>query len=450
MRRSSVRFRLTLWYLSALGLGISLFGSLVWIEMRQQLTRNREEGLDSRLGALGQFLDFEARANDLAAIQEEAREYSTGLPPGHGLRLSDLAGRVVFEKRASTGDLLIRTKLVTARGMQFHVELSAPLDDFHRTLSILRWVLILSLPLVLVVAGGMGWWLAGRALGPVDAMTKEARSLQTRDLSARISVPATGDELQRLAESWNELLGRIETSVRTVTRFTADAAHELRTPLAVIRTSAELALRHERSPERYRTTLQSVQRETESMTELVEQLLLLAREDSGQWQFRFDAIRAGEVLRSLQESLAAAAEAKRIYLKWSLPSTEPLIWGDAEAIRRLVLVLVDNALKYTPDGGAVTVRLVSTAGSAVIEVEDTGAGIETQHVPHIFERFYRADPARTAGNGAGLGLAIAQTIADAHKARIEVASTFGKGTLVRVLLPALNAQHAPGDSGVHA
>jgi len=296
----------------------------------------------------------------------------------------------------------------------------------------------------------MGWWLAGRALGPVDAMTKEARSLQTRDLSARISVPATGDELQRLAESWNELLGRIETSVRTVTRFTADAAHELRTPLAVIRTSAELALRHERSRERYRTTLQSVQRETESMTELVEQLLLLAREDSGQWQFRFDAIRAGEVLRSLQESLAAAAEAKRIYLKWSLPSTEPLIWGDAEAIRRLVLVLVDNALKYTPDGGAVTVRLVSTAGSAVIEVEDTGAGIETQHVPHIFERFYRADPARTAGNGAGLGLAIAQTIADAHKARIEVASTFGKGTLVRVLLPALNAQHAPGDSGVHA
>lgn len=450
MKWRSVRFRLTLWYLSALSLGIVLFGSLVWFEMRQQLLRNSEEGLDRRLVALGQFLELEALDDDLAAIQEEAREYSTGMPEGHGLRLFDETGQLVFEKLATASDALVRKQAITARGLRFEAELSAPLDDFYRTLGILRWVVVLSLPVVLVVAGGMGWWLAGRALKPVDAMTKEARAIQASDLSGRISVPATGDELQRLAESWNELLGRIEASVRTVTRFTADAAHELRTPLAVIRTSAEVALRHERSAEQYRNTLQSVQRETESMSDLVEQLLLLAREDSGQWQFRFDAIRVGDVLRSLEMPLAAAAEARRICLTWSLPVKEPLVWGDAEAIRRLVLILVDNALKLTAQGGMVIVRLAGMADSTSIEVEDNGAGIESRHLPHIFERFYRADPARTAGSGTGLGLPIARTITDAHHGRIEVTSQPGRGTLARVVLPSMRAQDVVDPSSAHA
>jgi len=450
MRWRSVRFRLTLWYLSALSLGIVLFGSLVWFEMRQQLLRNPEEGLDRRLDALGQFLGLEALDDNLAAIQEEAREYSTGMPEGHGLRLFDESGELVFERLSTASDALVRKQMITARGLRFEAELSAPLDDFYRTLGILRWVVVLSLPVVLVVAGGMGWWLAGRALKPVDAMTRAARAIQASDLSGRISEPATGDELQRSAESWNELLGRIEASVRTVTRFTADAAHELRVPLAVIRTSAELALRHERSAEQYRSTLQSVQRETEAMSELVEQLLLLAREDSGQWQFRFDAIRIGDVLRSLEMPLAAAAEARRNSLTWSLPAQEPLVWGDAEAIRRLVLILVDNALKYTPQGGTVAVRLAGMADSACIEVEDNGAGIEPQHLPHIFERFYRADPARTAGSGTGLGLSIARTITDAHHGRIEVTSQPEKGTLARVVLPVMSAQDAGVPSSAHA
>lgn len=450
MKRSAVRFRLTLWYLTALSLGILAFGALVWFETRQQLLQNREEALDRRLGALGEFLGFEARTNDWAAILQEAREYSAGLPPGHGLRLLDLSGRAVFEKSPGTDHVLTRRRLMSARGIQFQAELSMPLDDFHRTLATLRWVLILPLPFVLVLAGGMGWWLAGRALQPVDAMTQQARAIQARDLSRRISVPKTGDELQRLAESWNELLGRIETAMNAVTRFTADAAHELRTPLAVIRTTSELALRHQRSAVQYREYLQCVLRETELMSGLVERLLLLAREDAGQWQFDFDAIRTGDILRALQDPLAAAAQQKQITVLWSLPPEEPLVWADAEAVRRLVLILADNALKFTPAGGSVGIRLSPAGGAATIEVEDDGVGIEPRHLPHIFERFYRADSARTAGSGAGHGLAIARTITDAHQAQIDVSSTPGKGTLVCVRFPVMSADRTPTPSAARA
>ncbi len=418
--------------------------------MHEQLLKNRYEGVDKRLVALGDFLEREARDNDLNAIREEAREYSTGLPTGQGLMVFDGQGRLIYQRAPSSGELLVRRRTVQARGMRFEIQLSVPLDDFYRTLSILRGVLLISLPVVLLVAGGMGWWLAGRALDPVDSMTKEARAISARDLSARLALPGTGDELQRLGEAWNELLARIETSVQTVTRFTADAAHELRTPLAVIRTTSELALRHERSPESYRKTLGSIHSETESMTDLVEQLLLLAREDSGQWQFRFDAIRIGDTLRPLREALAPAAEKEGISLSWILPATEPLVWADEGAIRRVVMILVDNALKNTDLGGQVTVRLSGGPEAAILEVEDNGSGISTEHLPHVFERFYRADSARTAGSGAGLGLSIAKTILSAHQGGIVLSSSAGVGTLVTVSIPGVSSAPAVTESTIHA
>jgi heavy metal sensor kinase len=440
MRRGSIRFRLTLWYVSALSLGMALFGALVWVEMRRQLLENREREVDRRLAALGQFLEYEARANDLEAIREEAREYSSGLPPGQGLRLWDKAGEMVFERAGARGEVLARRQRVKARGMEFEAEMSIPLEDYFRTLSMLGWVLVAALPVVVGLAGGMGWWLAGRALKPVAAMTEQARRIQARDLSARIAAPETGDELERLARAWNELLERIETSVRAVTRFTADAAHELRTPLAVIRTTAELALRQERGAEQYRRALESIEQEATSMTELVEQLLLLARDDSGQWQYRFDAIRLGDTLRALKVALEPAAEKKGITLEWELPEREPLVWGDAEALRRVVLILVDNALKYCERGARVKVRLRGEEQAAEIEVSDNGPGIGAEDLPHVCERFYRADKARTAGGGAGLGLAIAKTIVEAHGGTIGVTAAPGRGTTVRVRAPVMAAQ----------
>jgi heavy metal sensor kinase len=439
-----------MWYLTALSAGIAVFGLSVWGTMRVQLTRNREEGLDRRLIALAQFLEKEALGDTVAAIQEEAREYSTGLPEGHGLRVYAKDGTLLYSHPGSAAEVLTRRMPVIVRGMEFELELTAPLDDFYRTLSELQQVLILLLPAVVLLAGGMGWWLAGLALRPVDAMTQEARAIEATNLGARLTLPGTGDELQRLAEAWNALLARIEASVKTVTRFTSDAAHELRTPLAVIRTTSELALRQDRSPEDYRKTMASILRETESMSELVEQLLLLAREDSGQWQFRFDAIRVGDAVRTLKESLEPLARNAGTRITWKLPAEEPLVWADESALRRMLLILVDNAMKYSGPEGRIEVRLLAEQGETVLEVQDDGPGISPEHLPHIFERFYRADPARTAGEGAGLGLAIAQAIVEAHRGRIEVRSRPGQGTLARVTIPAVGSLPVSGAHLVHS
>ena len=416
---------------------MAVFGGGTWLVLREVLLANREKGLDQRLLALEQFIEHEARGGDVAAIREEAREYATGLPAGHGLRVWDSTGRLLFERKAAGGKLFDRRSEFTARGHKVVAELSIPLEDFYKILSVLGWVMIGLFPVVFAIAAMGGWWLAHRALSPVDKMTREARSINARDLKARLSVPCTGDELQRLAEAWNELLSRIESSVHGVTRFTADAAHELRTPVAVIRASADLAVRQERTPDSYRQTLRKIQHESERMTELLDQLLLLARGDAAQWQFRFDAVLVGTVIEQLKEVVSPLAESKKIFLEWNVPKQAGLVWADESAIRRLVLILADNALKFTPAGGRVSVRLEIHSERCVLEVQDTGCGIAPDHLPHVFERFYRADPARTAGEGAGLGLAIARTIVEAHQGTIEATPAPGSGTVIRVVLPSV-------------
>lgn len=433
--RRSVRFQLTLWYLAVLVGGLILFATGTWFMLRQNLLENRVRSLDQRLAALGAFLSRESRGDDLPAVREEAREYSTGLQEGHGLRVTQPDGTLIFEKNPAEGDALHRQMRVDVRGYAIDVELILPLSEFHRTLSTLAWVMITAFPLVIGVAVLGGWWLARRALRPVGVMTADARAINASDLGARLSVPDTGDELQDLAESWNEMLGRIEASVRSVSRFTADAAHELRTPVTVIRTSAELALRHRRTPESYEQTLNSIQSETEEMTELLERLLLLARGDAGQWHFDLEMVFADDVLRRLRTVISSLAESKGIHLDFQLPEQSAAIWGDESAIRRLVMILADNAIKYTPPGGRVSVALRDENATCIMEVTDSGCGIAAEQLPYVFDRFYRADPARTAGMGVGLGLAIARTIVEAHHGRIEVTSTSGRGSSFRVLLP---------------
>jgi heavy metal sensor kinase len=444
----SIRLRLTLWYMAVLAGGMMLFGAGTWLTLREVLLGNGYRELDQSLNALTDFLTLEARGNAISDLHEEAREYSTGLPKGHGLVLRQPDGSPVFAKPAAPGPVLERSKEVRVRGHSLELELRVPLTDFYRTLSTLARVMISVLPMVLGIAIVGGWWLAKRALAPVGDMTEEAQSLNASDLSARLSVPPTRDELQRLAEAWNELLGRIEASVRSVTRFTADAAHELRTPVTVIRTSAELALRHPRTPESYQQTLQSIQQETEEMTELLERLLLLARGDAGQWRIQLDTIFADDLLRSLRPAISSLADSKQIAVNLVFPTEPAMIWADESAIRRLMMILFDNAVKYTPPGGQIFIRLKTAGPTCVVEVEDSGCGIPSEDLPYVFERFYRSDPARTPGMGVGLGLAIARAIVDAHQGSIEVSSEVRKGSIFRVCLPCARPLLA-GHEGLH-
>jgi two-component system heavy metal sensor histidine kinase CusS len=383
------------------------------------------------------FLSKEARGNDLPAVREEAREYSSGLPEGQSLRLWDNNQRLLLDVKGASGRNQRLRRVLVIRGNPVVVELTLPSEDVYQTLSTLEWIMVGLLPLVLAIAVSGGWWLARRALKPVGSMTHEARSIKSADFKARLSVPSTHDELQELAEAWNELLGRIEEAVSTVTRFTADAAHELRTPVTVVRTAAELALRHPRSSESHRQTLEVIQQETEQMTELIEQLLVLARGDAGQWQFQFDSVFPDAVLRHLQKTISSLAESKGIRVDWVVPDQPPMIRGDESALRRLIMILADNAVKFTPSGGRITVRLVALESECAIEVSNTGLGILPKDLPHIFERFYRGDRARTPGTGIGLGLAIARTIVEAHAGRIEAISTVQAGTTFRAVFPAI-------------
>jgi two-component system, OmpR family, heavy metal sensor histidine kinase CusS len=325
-------------------------------------------------------------------------------------------------------------------GVFYQLTLGTDLFFSAQILSRLWLLMILSLPLVLLLAGGAGYWISGRALAPVSGIIADARSIDSSHLSDRIDVPATGDEVQQLAETMNGMLARIEDSFRQIRHFTANASHELRTPLAIIRTTAEVALlsggRSTREP------LERILREAERNTLLLEDLLQLARADA---EAGGQTARAQHKPVDLRVSLAAACsdiqaivEAQGLSLRLS-PTPAPVYCpGDADQLRRLWLILLDNAVKYNSPGGTILATAGSNAnGAPFVEVADTGIGIAPEHYARIFERFYRVDKARSRTHGGtGLGLAIARHIATSHGATIEVASEPGRGARFTVLFRA--------------
>jgi heavy metal sensor kinase len=305
-----------------------------------------------------------------------------------------------------------------------------PLDETRAVMNDFRKLLLLLIPAVLIVSCLGGYWLSSRALRPVDAITMVAGAITLRNLSQRIALPNTGDELQRMAETWNQALERLEDSVKRIRQFTSDASHELRTPLALIRATAELALRKDRDSEGYRTSLRQIEEEAWRMTELTESLLTLARADANSLSFAMKPTDIAEVAHSVARQNAAIAEQRGIALRdGDGGSGGPIeVNADPSGIRRLLLILVDNALRHTPSGGTVTVAAAGDPDGVTLSVEDTGEGITADALPHVFERFYCADAARSSGSGFGLGLSIAQAIAQAHGSSIEVKSSPEAGT----------------------
>jgi len=305
----------------------------------------------------------------------------------------------------------------------------------------------------LVLAGSGGWLLARRALRPVDQMTMTARRIEAEHLAQRLEGAEVNDELGRLARTLNEMLARLEAAFAQVRRFSADASHELKTPLTVLRGEVEVALRNPRDPVEYRRVLTSVLEEVESMTVLVDDLLLLARADAGALRWDMTPVELDRLVEEVAKEGEVLGRGKQVPVK--IQEIEPLVvQGDGPRLKQLLRNLVDNSVKYTPSGGQVTLALravrcetpatnskFETQSSpsphwAEIEVRDTGIGIAAEALPRIFERFYRVDPARSRETGgAGLGLCIAKTIAEAHGGRIEVQSTPGVGSAFTLLLP---------------
>jgi len=299
-----------------------------------------------------------------------------------------------------------------------------------------------AVPLTLVLAALGGSFLASRALDPIDRITRTAQRISAEDLTQRLHLPPSPDEVGRLAGTFDQMLDRLEQAFSRQRQFTADASHELRTPLAVLAAQTDLALDQARRPEDYRAALREIHQQAEQMAQLLSELLMLARVDSGPVEIDHEGLDLTALVADTVATLTPLAEAGGVML--SAPSQFPApISGDQARLTQLIVNLVDNALKYTPVGGKVEVRVNAVDGRALLQVTDSGVGIAPEHLPHLFERFYRADAARSRDEGgAGLGLSICQWIATAHEGTIAVHSTPGSGTTFTVSLPPPKAQTA--------
>jgi len=311
-----------------------------------------------------------------------------------------------------------------------------PTGDTDMALQRLLQILLFAVPLTIVFAGGGGMFLARRAFKPVDQIAKTAREIEEKDLSRRIDVQ-TKDELGRLAATLNQMIDRLEKAFKRQKEFTGDASHELRAPLAVIQAEVTLSLQKDRGKQAYQKSLEIVSQEADHMGVIINQLLTLARADSGKEQLQFTKINLAKFLQDLCTDIEILCQEKGLTLQ--LDYFENLfINGDSRSLRNLVDNLLTNAIRYTATGGMISVALLRKKNMAVISIADTGIGIPSDELPFIFERFYRVDKARSREDGgSGLGLAICKHIVNTHGGSIEVESQIQKGSTFHVKLPVL-------------
>lgn len=337
-----------------------------------------------------------------------------------------------------------------ADGDDYYIRIGGSLGALRAARSRLLLVLLLGVLATLVLGSYGGLLLANQALRPVDRITRAAEQIGAGDLSERVPTPPQMDEIGRLATTFNHMIARLEAAFERQKQFTSDVSHELRTPLAVMRGDMEIALRRTRTAEEYQQVLGSSLEEIIRLSRLVEDLLTLARADSGRTQLRWEPISLDTLCRQMVDYILPLATQRDQALNYEGPEADVVINGDLNRLKQLLLNLLDNAIKYTDHNGTVTLSLRSTQDRAVIEVRDTGRGIPKEDLPHIFDRFFRrskSTPDRTA-TGFGLGLSIVKWIVDSHGGTIEAESELGKGTTFRLKFP-LNAKvdttvhHAP-------
>ncbi len=462
--RWPLRLRLTVWYMLLFGLTLAIFAGYVY----ERQERGMREQTDAALqGAAAQVLaDLDTggdrpalRRTDAAAallrrldqaglsVRVLADDGTTaeafgpfaavaGAPPtmsGYGTLPREGADWRVYTQRITAPD-----------GTQVGwVQVARPLNATSDALETLFTQLLLALPLLLLLAGLGGFFLAGRALHPIDRIARTTQAIGAHDLTKRIDYRGPADEIGRLATTVDRMLDRLQAGFARERRFTADAAHELRTPLAALKGRIGVTLARARDPEEYEHVLRELEGQVDRLIHLSTDLLFLARLEQRGVRREPESLDVSALLESVAEQLRPLAEARSVLLCEEIPAGLALA-GDVDHLIRLFLNLLDNAIKYTPPGGRVTMRAWGDGTAVRVAIGDTGPGIAPEHLPRIFERFYRADADRSrAEGGTGLGLAMAQEIARQHGGGIEVASAVGQGTTFTVVLPLEVASRPP-------
>jgi heavy metal sensor kinase len=460
MKRLSIGMRLTLWYLVIFALGELVFGLGMWLILRDSVFDMVDDDLETQVDDLSRMLAAQPKDASLSTLRALMKEAYGSEHWGDHLAVYVDDGQPIYESPslqshrsvllspAEVQKPIFTTRLIeaepfrfaferiSANGRTYTLEAGLPADDAFDTLRLFRSYLFLFAPLLLLIAAGVGYWMSRRALAPVDALVRTARVVSGTNLNSRLEKLHTGDELQRLSDTLNEMLDRIESAFSRVTQFTADASHELRTPVSLIRTEAELALRRTRTDQEYQDSLHHILLEAERTTTLIEQLLSLARADSGRETLHMHPVELSALLHGVADGWKRVAAIRELQFSATVDSQDAFVNGDENLLHRLVDILLDNAFKYTPPPGSVCFSLEQRDDVAVITIKDTGIGIPQDEQNKIFERFYRVDKSRSrAQGGNGLGLAIAQWIVKEHHASISVESRAGEGATFRVELP---------------
>jgi heavy metal sensor kinase len=459
---NSFRFRLTLWYLLFFSLLFVLFSLFLHGVLSHALERRLDEALAVEANTTAAMLqdEFEEMKGNVPAASSDA---VSGMRL-HGSLVAVLSGNRVLAAstpipqpqvdfiaaRASldpAADLAVAVPQVapngaraavhrvTVGGLDYQVVALQSRDELVGDLAVLRRVTLLALPLVIVLAGLGGYWLASRSLAPLGWMAEQAHRITGSNLNTRLDIGNAAEELAVLSASFNELLSRLDLSFESMRRFVADASHELRTPLSIIRGEADVALSQERSAAEYRESLAIILDESRRLSRLVDDLLNLARADAGRLKLQSEEFYLNDLLAECCRSAQSLAAARGIALECR-PAEDAPFRGDEELLRRLVMNLLDNAIRYTPPGGQVSAALEAQDSELRIRIADTGVGIAPDAAPHVFERFYRADIARSRQNGGfGLGLAIVKWIAESHHGEVALATHPGAGSTFTVTLP---------------
>jgi heavy metal sensor kinase len=452
----SIRWRLTLWNTLALAVVLLGFSGVVYGLLHKTLYARLDDLLkgewselerDARIGEdprrwmaywIGEFQEHEKvicvaydAKGQVFAKTDTLAESSVPAAPEVG----DGRGRFEDQTLPALGRQRQLVGRFRAGDAEYVVLLMAPLEEVDLELSRLLAVLATAVPVTLALGGFLAYGLARKALAPVEQLNRLAAGITASRLDRRLPVANPGDELGRLACTINEMIARLERSFVEIRRFTADASHELRTPLTAIRVETEVALQKSITPAECQQLLGSILEECERLTRLTDQLLTLSREDARPAQPTRDPVNLAAVVGAVVENMRPLAEAKGLHVHLSLNGVVP-ICGEEIRLRQIFYNLVDNAIKYTPAGGTVAVSCEARDAAAIVAVRDTGIGIAPEHVPRVFDRFYRVDKDRSREEGGtGLGLSIAQSIVAAHGGRMELASTPGEGTICTVVLP---------------
>jgi two-component system OmpR family sensor kinase len=475
---ATIRRRLTLWYTVALAVTVLAFGTALYVTRRQASIRDLDQRLSLEADLAHRWL---AQSYKVLGRIVTTANLNPSLDPGISAYLE--AARAYLIVADSTGKVLALSDIARSLNAPALERLTAPLDTLPLTrhsgvlslpppigsvrylvlpvdnagphigallvatpirqaafgpADLLRSMLLIA-PVILLGAGLVGYWLAGTSLRPVQGIMDEVDAIADgTSLHRRLAVPMSGDEIARLAVTVNGMLARLEQSFASLHRFTADASHELKTPLMVLRAGVERALIHPGTPGEILQSLDETLAQINQMTEMVENLLTLARADEGRAPLAVEESDLREVVADVAETAGMLGENAGVTAVHTMPDTPVRLAVDRHRIREMLLNMVTNAIKYTPQGGTVALSLEEDEDSVTFTVRDSGIGIAAGDLPHIFERFWRADPARSRTGdrpGTGLGLAITQWIAEAHGGTITVQSRPGRGSLFTVRLP---------------